>query len=127
MGPVIWILSLFIVGLVIAGLAHLSWLYANKLTKKERLMSRKAKFTGIKWPRYSSRVKEIVHLDYLRVYHEVLKYEEILDIDLDTIYNAVLVCFQRKLAKDKMSDVPETIDIEIMIKEVMDKLVKVNK
>lgn len=122
MDPVIWILSLFIVGLVIAGLAHLSWLYANKLTKKERLMSRKAKFTGIK-----SRAKEIVHLDYLRVYHEVLKYEEILDIDLDTIYNAVLACFQCKLAKDKMSDVPDPIDIEIMIKEVMDKLVKANK
>lgn len=81
-------------------------------------MTRKAKFAGSK-----SRSKEIVHLDYLRVYHEVLKYEDVLDIDLDTIFNAVMCNLQRKLAKDKLSDTPDPINIEIIIKEVMDKLI----
>jgi hypothetical protein len=81
-------------------------------------MSRKAKFAGSK-----TRAKEIIHLDYLRVYHEVLKYEEVMDIDLDTIFNAVMVNLQRKLAKDKLTEVPDPIEIEIIIKEVMDKLV----
>ena len=80
-------------------------------------MTRKAKFAGSK-----SRSKEIVHLDYLRVYHEVLKYEEVLDVDLDTIFNAVMSNLQRKLAKDKLSEIPDPTDIEIIIKEVMDKL-----
>lgn len=80
-------------------------------------MTRKAKFAGSK-----SRSKEIVHLDYLRVYHEVLKYEEVMDIDLDTIFNAVMSNLQRKLAKDKLSEIPDPTDIEIIIKEVMDKL-----
>lgn len=81
-------------------------------------MTRKAKFAGSK-----SRSKEIVHLDYLRVYHEVLKYEDVLDIDLDTIFNAVMANLQRKLAKDKLCEVPDPTDIEIIIKEVMDKLI----
>lgn len=81
-------------------------------------MTRKAKFAGSK-----SRSKEIVHLDYLRVYHEVLKYEDVLDIDLDTIFNAVMANLQRKLAKDKLCEVPDPINIEIIIKEVMDKLI----
>lgn len=85
-------------------------------------MTRKAKFAGSK-----SRNKEIIHLDYLRVYHEVLKYEEVLDIDLDTIYEAVMSNLSRKLARDKLTEVPDPVEIEIIIKEVMDKLTGANK
>lgn len=80
-------------------------------------MTRKAKFTGSK-----SRIKEIIHLDYFRVYHEVLKYEEVLDIDLDTIFKAVISNLQRKLAKDKLCDIPDPMHIDIIAKEVVDKL-----
>lgn len=85
-------------------------------------MTRKAKFAGSK-----SRNKEIIHLDYLRVYHEVLKYEEVLDIDLDTIYEAVVSNLQRKATRDKLTEVPDPVEIEIIIKEVMDKLTRANK
>lgn len=119
---VYFIISLFAAGWLIAALCRFSWRYANLPPKKERPMTRKAKFAGSK-----TRSKEIVHLDYLRVYHEVLKYEEVLDIDLDAIFNAVMTNLQRKLAKDKLSEIPDPTDIEIIIKEVMDKLTQVNK
>lgn len=116
------IVSLFIAGWLIAALCRYSWHRANRPSKKERPMTRKAKFAGSK-----SRNKEIIHLDYLRVYHEVLKYEEVLDIDLDTIYEAVISNLQRKVARDKLTEVPDPVEIEIIIKEVMDKLMRANK
>lgn len=85
-------------------------------------MSRKAKFVSGK-----ARGKSFVHLDYLRVYHEVLKYEEVLDTDLDEIFEAVMSNLQRKLGKGSLNELPDPIDIEIIIKEVMDKLTAANK
>lgn len=120
--PVYLILGLFLLGILIAVLCRYSWHRATHPPKKERNMTRKAKFAGSK-----SRNKEIIHLDYLRVYHEVLKYEEVLDIDLDTIYEAVMSNLQRKLARDKLTEVPDPVEIEIIIKEVMDKLTGANK
>jgi hypothetical protein len=119
---VLLILSLFVIGWLIAGLCRYSWHRANLPPKKERDMTRKVKFAGAK-----SRTKEIVHLDYLRVYHELLKYEEVMDIELDVIYDAVVGNLQRKLAKGKLCDVPDSVEIEIIIKEVMDKLVGVQQ
>lgn len=82
-------------------------------------MSRKAKFSGAR-----SRTKEVIHLDYFRVYHEILKYEEVLDIDLDVIFDAVNCNLLRKISKGvKLCEVPDPIELEIVIKEVMDKLV----
>lgn len=117
-----FIIGLFTLGWIIAALCRFSWHRANRPSKKDTPMTRKAKFVGSK-----SRNKEIIHLDYLRVYHEVLKYEEILDIDLDKIYDAVVNNLQRKLARDKLVEVPGPIEIEIIIKEVMDKLTGNNK
>ena len=66
--------------------------------------------------------KEVVHLDYLRVYHEVLKHEDVLDIELDQIFDATISVVQQRLAKGKLCDVPDPTVVEIMVKEVMDKL-----
>lgn len=68
------------------------------------------------------RPKEVVHLDYLRVYHEVLKHEDVLDIELDQIFGATMTVVQRRLSKGKLNDAPDPTDVEIMVKEVMDKL-----
>lgn len=68
------------------------------------------------------RSKDILNLDYLRVYHEVLKHEDVLDIDLDQIYAATVCVLQRKLNKSKLVEKPDPTDIEIIVKEVMDKL-----
>lgn len=122
MSPVYIINFLFLLGILITVLCRYSWYYATQPPKKERNMTRKAKFTGAK-----SRSKEIMHLDYLRVYHEVLKYEEVLDIEIDVIYEVVVSSLQRKLARDKLTEVPEPVEIDIIIKEVMDKLTGTNK
>lgn len=81
-------------------------------------MSSKRKFTPTK-----TRTKEIVHLEYLSVYNEVLKYEDVMDIDLDDIYTACVKVIQRRLDKGKLVDCPQSGDIEILAKEVMDILI----
>lgn len=78
---------------------------------------RKPKFNPAK-----TRRSEIIHLDYLRVYHEVLKHEDVLDIELDTIFDATLFVVQRKLGQGKLDTTPDPLNIEILVKEVMDKL-----
>lgn len=117
MDVVYYILGLFLTGWIVAGLSRLSWYKHNHPTKEERPMSHKAKF-----PVSKARTKAVVHLDYLRVYHELLKYEDVLDIDIDHIYEAVIDNINRKLAKTKLNGVPDPSEIEIIIKEVMDKL-----
>lgn len=69
------------------------------------------------------RAGEVLHLNYLRVYHEVLKHEDILDIELDDIYAAVVFVLQRRLSKCKLQEVPDPVDIEVLVKETMDRLV----
>jgi len=117
MNVVYCILGLFLAGWIITGLSRLSWYKPIRPTKEERHMSHKAKF-----PVSKSRAKAVVHLDYLRVYHELLKYEDVLDIDIDSIYEAVVDNINRKLAKAKLNTPPDPSEIEIIIKEVMDKL-----
>lgn len=90
----------------------------SQSNKEELPMSHKAKFNSTK-----QRAKEVFHLDYLRVYHEVLKHEDVLDIDLDVIYTAVVQTLRSKIGKTKTDGVPDPIEIEILVKEVMDKLV----
>jgi len=67
-------------------------------------------------------VKEVVHLGYLAVYHEVLKHEDILDIELSEIYNVVQEVIRENLVKLKMSNEPDGTDIEILVSEVMSRL-----
>lgn len=66
--------------------------------------------------------RKVIHLSYLRVYHEVLKHEEILDIELDDIFNATVEVIDQHLVKMKMSVEPEAEDIEILVSEVMERL-----
>lgn len=78
---------------------------------------RKPKFNSAK-----IRKSEVVHLDYLRVYHEVLKYEDVLDIELDRIFDATVAVVQRKLGLGKLDTVPDSVSFEVMVREVMDRL-----
>lgn len=66
--------------------------------------------------------RKVIHLNYLRVYHEVLKHEEILDIELDDIFNATVEVIDGHLVKMKMSVEPEAEDIEVLVSEVMQRL-----
>ncbi len=67
--------------------------------------------------------KPVVHLDYLRVYHEVLKHEDVLDIELDDIFAATMRVLEDNLAKSKLSKEPDGLGVEILVSKVMEELV----
>lgn len=68
------------------------------------------------------RGKKVIHVEYTRVYHELLKFEEVLDIDLDRIYQAYLKSLADfRIVKD-LSQVPDKKDIEILIYNILDRL-----
>lgn len=67
-------------------------------------------------------VKEIVHVHWLKAYHEVLKHEEVLDIELDVIYGAFSDVIKDNIIKSKMSEEPDNTDIEILVSKVMHQL-----
>lgn len=67
--------------------------------------------------------KPVVHLDYLRVYHEVLKHEDVLDIELDDIFAATMRVLEDNLAKSKLSKEPDNLGVEILVSKVMEELV----
>ena len=67
--------------------------------------------------------KPVVHLDYLRVYHEVLKHEEVLDYDLDDIFNATIKVLEENLVDKKLSQQPNGYDVEVLVSLVMEELV----
>lgn len=69
-----------------------------------------------------SRGKKVIHVEYTRAYHELLKFEEVLDIDLDRIYQAYLKSLADfRIVKD-LSQVPEKKDIELLIYNTLDRL-----
>lgn len=67
--------------------------------------------------------RPVVHLDYLRVYHEVLKHEEILDYDLDKIFDATIKVLETNLVDKKLSQRPDGYNIEVLVSLVMEELV----
>lgn len=67
--------------------------------------------------------RPVVHLDYLRVYHEVLKHEEVLDYDLDLIFDATIKVLQDNLADKKLSQQPDGYNVEVLVSLVMEELV----
>lgn len=67
--------------------------------------------------------RPVVHLDYLRVYHEVLKHEEVLDYDLDVIFDATIKVLETNLVDKKLSQQPNGYDVEVLVSLVMEELV----
>lgn len=67
--------------------------------------------------------RPVVHLEYLRVYHEVLKHEEVLDYDLDDIFNATIKVLEANLVDKKLSQQPDGYDVEVLVSLVMEELV----
>lgn len=70
------------------------------------------------------RSKEVIHMDYFDVYHGVLKFEEVLDHDIDEILEAVKTVLSRKQRKVKLVAPPSESEIETLIKEVLDQVCK---
>lgn len=60
-------------------------------------------------------VRRIIHVEYTRVFNEVLKYEEVMDIDLDKIfqYYLKLIADTRKIKN--LSKPPTRNDIDALV------------
>lgn len=66
--------------------------------------------------------KKVIHVEYTRAYHELLKFEEVLDIELDRIYQAFLKSLADFRKDRDLSKVPSLKDIELLIYKTLDRL-----
>ncbi|QGH72120.1 hypothetical protein N1M2_260 [Klebsiella phage N1M2] len=66
--------------------------------QKEYPMARKTpkQAKKVKMNEQSISRREMIHLDYLNVYNEVLKHEEVLDLDIDIILEATKTVFSNE-------------------------------
>lgn len=70
--------------------------------------------------------RPIVNIQYFHVYNEVLKFEEVMDIDLDIIASAVIDVMTEAALDNKLGDEPTEGQIETLVAQIVDKLVKEN-
>lgn len=87
-------------------------------------MSRKVGKTPKKIKQNVERVnrREMVHIDYLNVYNEVLKFEEVLDIDIDVILDVTKSVFSRELSLSKLASSPTQDELQALTHQIIDEL-----
>lgn len=73
------------------------------------------------------RQRKLIHVEYIRAYHNILKYEEVIDIELDIIYQTYLNVIARLRSEIDLTKSPEKNDILYVEELVIDKLLKVKK
>lgn len=66
--------------------------------------------------------REMIHLDYLNVYNEVLKYDEVLDLDIDLILDVTKSVFQRELSLSKLASSPTPEELHALAIKVIDEI-----
>lgn len=66
--------------------------------------------------------REMIHLDYLNVYNEVLKYDEIIDLDIDLILDITKSVFQRELSLSKLASSPTPEELHALAIKVIDEI-----
>lgn len=65
---------------------------------------------------------KLIHTEYLRAYHELLKHEEVVDINIDFIFQTYLrTVAELRVRKDLLLP-PTQKDIELLKDLVLDKL-----
>lgn len=73
------------------------------------------------------RARKLIHVEYIRAYHNILKYEEVIDIELDIIYQTYLNVIAKLRSEIDLTKSPEKNDILYVEELVIDKLLKVKK
>lgn len=68
------------------------------------------------------RKNKTLHTEYLRVYHEVLKYEEVIDINIDFIFQTFLKIVAQVREKVDLTIPPGQREITNMKELVLDEL-----
>lgn len=66
--------------------------------------------------------REMIHLDYLNVYNEVLKYDEVIDLDIDLILDVTKSVFKRELSLSKLASSPTQEELEILTIKIIDEI-----
>lgn len=64
--------------------------------------------------------REMIHMDYLNVYNEVLKHEEVLDMDIDVILESTKTVLQNELSLSKLASTPTPEELEALVDKVLD-------
>lgn len=82
-----------------------------------RKMPKQAK--KVKMNEQSISRREMIHLDYLNVYNEVLKHEEVLDLDIDIILEATKTVFSNELSLSKLASSPTPEELEALVEKVL--------
>lgn len=70
----------------------------------------------------TNRSAKTIHVEYTRAYHETLKYEEVLNIDLDRIYQTYLKVLAEMRATKDLSRAPHQSDIDRIVDAILDKI-----
>lgn len=64
--------------------------------------------------------RPIVNIQYFNVYNEVLKFEEVMDIDIDRINEVVIDVMTDAAMEGKLGDAPTTEQIESLVSKIVD-------
>lgn len=68
--------------------------------------------------------RKTIHIEYSRAYHEVLKYEDILDFDIDHIFQTFLKVIAELREERDLDKYPLQEDIDKIVTLVIEKLRK---
>lgn len=85
-------------------------------------MAKQAKPKKVKANPNSVNRREMIHMDYLNVYNEVLKHDEVLDIDIDVILTVTKDVLAEELSLSKLSTAPDAFELEGLKDKILDKL-----
>lgn len=66
--------------------------------------------------------RKTIHIEYSRAYHEILKYEDILDFDLDRIYQTYLKVISELREDRNLNTYPLQGDIDNVVMLVIRRL-----
>lgn len=63
-----------------------------------------------------------IHVEYLRVYHEILKYEDVIDIDIDHIYQTCIKVIANSRDTIDFTRPPRQRDLDKIKHKILDLL-----
>lgn len=66
--------------------------------------------------------REMIHMDYLNVYNEVLKFEEVVDLDIDFILGVTKEVLSEELSLSKLSSTPSPHELEALAEKILDRI-----
>lgn len=66
--------------------------------------------------------REMIHLDFLNVYNEVLKYNDVIDLDIDDILDVTKQILQEELSLNKMAVSPDAEVLSELAVKIVDRI-----